>query len=136
MTLWYLLAVLADEMTSRQAKEPPKWWTILKAIAYELKPFTLPTRHDLVNTWIHTRATAQLLWREGVQGYQLVRPMVIPFLRGLSWRSIGGASAFLLVYSVFIRIEFGTVFFILSSLGFLLTYGLGDTRGAGDMRCV
>ncbi|CAM9676080.1 unnamed protein product [Pylaiella littoralis] len=49
---------MADNMNSTAAGRGEKWWSVVKAIAYELKPFSLPTIQGVSNAGRSVRTNA------------------------------------------------------------------------------
>lgn len=56
-----------------------KWWGVAKAVAYELRPFTLPSQDDVKMGAEAARTNAQQLWAEAKR----LGPEVWKFAKGL-----------------------------------------------------
>lgn len=121
---------------AHQALSKSKWYTLVCAIAYELRPFTPPTRQDLHHFLHSTRQTLSLLYTEANTFIRFASPLVRRFGRSLtSWRTFLPLLAFFSVFYLAVRAEFGVVFLILAALALILTVGLGDdASGEGEGR--
>ena len=107
------------------------WWKIITAIAYELKPFSLPTKHDLINTIQSTRVILVALWADLCSVSKALHPTLMTAFHSLTLRQACIGVSWCLLFLLFIHLEFGVVFFLLSSMGALYV-STGDTRGLGQ----
>lgn len=80
-----------------------KWWGVAKAVAYELRPFTLPTRGDLKNAAEATKTNANQLWVEAKR----LAPEVVEIIKGLNPLRALEVFAWLGGWALFIWLEFG-----------------------------
>ncbi|GAB5032995.1 Hypothetical protein NocV09_01101850 [Nannochloropsis oceanica] len=110
-----------------QSQNPTKWYTLACTIAFELRPFTPPTRRDL-HSFVHsTRQTLSLIYAETNHFIRFVSPLVRRVGRNLtSWRYLLPLTAFSSAFYLAVRAEFGVVFLIIAALSLILTVGLGD----------
>ena len=116
----------------------PRWYVLLCAVAYELRPFTPPTRGDLVAFAHSTRQTLTVLATEARQFIvHVARPLGGQAARAMtSWRHVVPLVGFGSAWYVAARLEFGVVFLILSVLVLIFTVGLGDDASRGGERRV
>lgn len=114
------------------APPKPRWLEVLSSIAYELKPFSLPTKHDLINSYHSTRVTIKALWEDLCNTYKTVQPVVVRFLHSVTLKQAGLTGAWLCLYLLFVYWEFGLVFLIVSAMG-AMYLGTGNTRGRGQL---
>ncbi|CAM9800101.1 unnamed protein product, partial [Discosporangium mesarthrocarpum] len=94
-----------------------KWWAIAKAIGYELRPFPMPTREDVV----HFVAS---LKKNGGQIYDELCRVTPHACRAASKVKPGTAlavSAWVGGWALFTWFEFGVVYFIVSVMGAIFT---------------
>lgn len=106
----------------------------MKAILYELQPISsLPTRQDIFQAFAEARVTAIALYGLLHDAYRAIAPHVLPGLRRIGWKGATSFIAWCLAYYLFVKVEFGTVYMILSAMAIITTIGLGDTRRAGEM---
>lgn len=83
------------------------WWGVLKVVAYELRPFTLPTKDDLKQTAIATRTNAEQLWAEANR----LAPVAVEVTRGLNPLRVVQFFVWLFGWVSFIWLEFGECYF-------------------------
>ena len=79
------------------------FWGVVKAIAYELRPFTLPNRGDLKRTAKKMQINAQQLWAEGGR----LMPEIVEAAKGVNPLRALKIVAWLIGWAVFTWIEFG-----------------------------
>eukprot|EP00903_Cladosiphon_okamuranus_P009386 g8950.t1 len=89
-----------------------KWWNIAKAIAYELKPFSMPTRQDVVNAGESVRTNVGQITAE----LKRVAPEAVRVVKGLEPLKALGVLSWLCGWAFFIWLEFGAVYFIISAM--------------------
>lgn len=106
--------------------EVARWLQILKSILYELRPFSLPTRANLINFRESTRSTIILLGKEGYALFIHICNIILYLLKHITWKYVIYITAFLFMSMVAIWLEFGLVFFIFATLGLIFTVGLSD----------
>lgn len=80
-----------------------RWWIVAKAVAYELRPFTLPTKDDLKNAAKATRTNAEQLWAEA----QRLAPKVVEVARNSNPLRVFQLFLWLSGWALFIWLEFG-----------------------------
>jgi hypothetical protein len=98
------------------------------------RPFTPPTRHEVVQFYHSTRQTLRLLTREGAAAVRVITGAAATHL---TWRRVLPLAAYATLQWLAARVEFGLVFFILAMLALIFTVGLGDDasrRGRGGER--
>jgi hypothetical protein len=108
------------------AAERPRWLRILLAVLYELRPFTLPTRHDLI-TWVQwSRSTAVILYREGREALVLLKAGATTVLKDMTWRQAGIVTVWIALLWLALRVEFALAYLILSALTTIFTVVRGE----------
>lgn len=80
-----------------------KWWSIAKAIAFELKPFSMPTRQDVVNAGKSVRTNVGQITAELTR----VAPEAVHVVKGFNPLKTLGLFAWLCGWALFIWLEFG-----------------------------
>lgn len=93
------------DMHNQHWKE--KWWSVVKAVAYELRPFTLPSKDDLKWGVAFTVTNAKQLSDEA----QRVAPEVWETVKGLKPFTGLSIIAWLCGWVGFVWLEFGESFF-------------------------
>lgn len=83
-----------------------KWWNIAKAIAFELKPFSLPTRQDVVNAGKSVRTNLGQVTAE----LKRVAPEAVRVVKGFNPLMILGLFAWFCAWALFIWLEFGEIY--------------------------
>lgn len=95
---------MADNTNSTQAKRGgEKWWGVAKAIAYELKPFSLPTVEDVSNAGKSVRTNVGQIAAE----IKRVAPEAVSVVKAFDPLRALGLFAWLCGWALFIWIEFG-----------------------------
>lgn len=90
-------------MADAGAQRGEKWWNTAKAIAWELKPFSMPTRQDVVNAGKSVRTNVGQVAAE----LKRVAPGAVSVVRGLNPLWTLGLFAWLCGWALFIWLEFG-----------------------------
>lgn len=136
------------------ASPASNWWRIFCAIAYELRwvlpshdhkshqhsdpisisplsiifsrPFTPPTKHDIVNFVHSSRSTFTLLAEEGKQLSIHLHSLITHIKPYVTLNRLFYLTTFFLLHYLAVKIEFGLVFLILAALILICTVGLGD----------
>ncbi|TFJ86182.1 hypothetical protein NSK_002390 [Nannochloropsis salina CCMP1776] len=105
-----------------------RWYAFACAVAYELRPFTPPTAHDLLHYIRSSRQVGRDMCEEALQFSKNTAWPLLCRVLGilLSWRYAIPLTAFAAAFYVAVTAEFGLVFLILSSLVLIWTVGLGD----------
>lgn len=79
------------------------WWGIAKAIAYELRPFTIPSKDDLKNAAKALEINAKQLWAEG----RRLAPEILETAKSVNPLRALSVLAWLCGWAIFTWIEFG-----------------------------
>lgn len=90
-------------MADAQTMSREKWWVVAKAVAYELRPFTLPSKDDLKNAAKATRTNADQLWAEA----QRLAPKVVEIAKNSNPLKVFQLFLWLGGWALFIWLEFG-----------------------------
>lgn len=90
-------------MADAQTMSREKWWVVAKAVAYELRPFTLPSKDDLKNAAKATRTNADQLWAEA----QRLAPKVVEIAKNSNPLKVFQLFLWLSGWALFIWLEFG-----------------------------
>lgn len=94
---------MADNTTSTAVQRGEKWWSVAKAIAFELKPFSLPTGEDLVNAGKSVRTNVGQIAAE----IKRLAPEAVGVVKGFNPLRALGLFAWLCGWALFIWLEFG-----------------------------
>lgn len=107
---WYIIWVkhaqtrsMADNMNSTAAGRGEKWWSVVKAIAYELKPFSLPTIQGVSNAGRSVRTNAGQIVAE----IKRVAPEAVGVVKAFDPLKALGLFAWICGWALFIWLEFG-----------------------------
>lgn len=98
-----VLGSMADNTSSTDAKRGERWWGVAKAIAYELKPFSLPTVEDVSNAGISVRTNVGQIAAE----IKRVAPEAVSVVKAFDPLRALGLFAWLCGWALFIWLEFG-----------------------------
>lgn len=90
-------------MADTQTFQREKWWGVAKAVAYELRPFSLPTKEDLQNAVTATKTNAEQLWAAAKR----LAPEVVEVVKVLNPLRVLMVFAWLCGWAGFIWLEFG-----------------------------
>lgn len=101
-------------------------YELIKAVAYELKPFSLPTKEGLISTAESCRKNAEIIWCEAKK----LAPIIWRVIASFTLSGVLKVSVWLAAWAGATYIEFGAVFIILSSITFMFM-NLG-TRAEGE----
>ncbi|CAM9879875.1 unnamed protein product [Scytosiphon promiscuus] len=112
---------MADNATGTFEERREKYWSVIKAVAFELKPFSLPTREGLQGAFESIRTNAGQIAAE----LKRVAPEAVGVLKTCDPFKMLGLSVWLLGWSFFIWLEFGAVYFIVSAMA-MIFMNLGD----------
>lgn len=104
----YLKRVLSVEavpgsMADAGGQRGEKWLNVAKAIAFELKPFSMPTRETLVNAGKSVRTNVGQVTAE----LKRVAPEAVRVVKGFNPLRTLGLFAWLCGWALFIWVEFG-----------------------------
>lgn len=88
-------------MSSQDYKK--RYWGVVKAIAYELRPFPMPTKEDLKMAVVSGRTNVEQLLAEA----RRLAPEVWDVVKGLKPLSVLIALAWLCGWAGFVWLEFG-----------------------------
>lgn len=80
-----------------------KWWNIAKAIAFELKPFSMPTRQDVVSAGKSVRTNVGQITAE----LKRVAPEAVSVVKGFNPLKTLALFSWLCGWALFIWLEFG-----------------------------
>lgn len=80
-----------------------EWWGVAKTVAYELRPFTLPTYQDLENTAQATRTNVEQLWI----ALKELAPGLADAVRSVNLAKLMMVFTWLCGWAGFIWLEFG-----------------------------
>lgn len=84
-------------------KRGQKWWSIAKAIAFELKPFSMPTRQDAGNAGKSVKTNVSQITAE----LKRVAPEAFRVVKGFNSLKTLGLLSWLCGWALFIWLEFG-----------------------------
>lgn len=90
-------------MADAGAQRGEKWWNIAKALAFELKPFSMPTRQDVVNAVKSVRTNVGQITAE----VKRVAPEAVRVVKGFNPLKTLGLFSWLCGWALFIWLEFG-----------------------------
>lgn len=92
-----------QEQQSQGCEARAKWFGIAKSIAYELRPFTLPTKKDLEQACQSVKTNANQIRAE----VERLAPEVWKVVKSLEPANIAMVCGWLLGWALFIWLEFG-----------------------------
>lgn len=94
---------MADSKTNTGVGRAEKWMRVAKAIAFELKPFSLPTREDVVTTWESLKRNLGQVATE----MKRLGPEAVRVAKGFNPLGALALFAWLCGWALFIWVEFG-----------------------------
>ncbi|CAM9907727.1 unnamed protein product [Ectocarpus fasciculatus] len=117
---------MADNTNNTAVGRREKWWSVIKAVAFELKPFSLPTVEDVKAAAVAVRTNVRQVTDELVR----VTPEAVGAVKAVNPLRALGLLAWLCGWALFIWLEFGAVYFIISSMA-MIFMNLGE-RGESE----
>ncbi|CAN0503223.1 unnamed protein product [Ectocarpus sp. 8 AP-2014] len=117
---------MADNANNTAVGRREEWWSVIKAIAFELKPFSLPGVEDVKAAAVAVRTNVRQVVDELVR----VTPEAVGAVKTVNPLRALGLLAWLCGWALFIWLEFGAVYFIISSMA-VIFMNLGE-RGESE----
>eukprot|EP00752_Nemacystus_decipiens_P010588 g9429.t1 len=108
-------------MTDAGVQRGEKWWNIAKAIAFELKPFSMPTRQDAVTAGKSVRTNVGQITAE----LKRVAPEAVRVVKDFDPLKTLAFLSWFCGWAFFIWLEFGAVYFIISAMAMIFA-NLGE----------
>lgn len=94
---------MADNANNTSVGRREKWWSVVKAIAFELKPFSLPSVEDVKAAAVTVRTNVRQVTDELVR----VTPEAVGAVKAVNPLRALGLLAWLCGWALFIWLEFG-----------------------------